>query len=361
MKILLPGQLTSGKGQRDLKTLGRVLLAVVAIAALYSVLFQVLMAYEGQEHSWASGVYWTLVTMSTLGFGDIVFTSDVGRAFSVIVLLSGMLFLLMLLPFTFVQFFYLPWTEAQAAARAPRQLPADTAGHVLLTGLGPVDAALARELQRFQVPYAVIVPDVAEALRLHDMGHRVMVGELDEPETYRRAHVERAVLVATTRSDTSNTNVAFTVREVSSTVPIIAVASAQASIDILYLAGCTHVLQLAEILGQSLARRILVRDGRSRVIGRFGDLLIAEALAADTPLVGQRVRDVRLPPGANVNVVGVWERGRFQIPGPDTEIQPHTVLVLAGARGQLEVYDQAFGVDRSSPAPVVIVGGGGRG
>ena len=33
---------------------------------------------EGREFSWWTSVYWTLVTMSTLGFGDIVFTSDLG-------------------------------------------------------------------------------------------------------------------------------------------------------------------------------------------------------------------------------------------------------------------------------------------
>lgn len=54
------------------------------------------MEREGQTHSWVSGTYWTLVVMSTLGFGDITFPSDVGRAFSVVVLLSGTIFMLVL-------------------------------------------------------------------------------------------------------------------------------------------------------------------------------------------------------------------------------------------------------------------------
>ncbi len=39
--------------------------------ALFSVLFHVLMVYEAVSHSWITGFYWTLTTMSTLGFGDI--------------------------------------------------------------------------------------------------------------------------------------------------------------------------------------------------------------------------------------------------------------------------------------------------
>jgi spermidine/putrescine transport system permease protein len=54
---------------------------------------------EGQDHSWLTGVYWTLTVMSTLGFGDITFTSDLGRLFSIVVLLSGIFMLLIVLPF----------------------------------------------------------------------------------------------------------------------------------------------------------------------------------------------------------------------------------------------------------------------
>jgi voltage-gated potassium channel len=360
MKTLsvLFARLATPKGRRDLRALGRLLLIFAALVLVYTALFQVLMEYEGQQHSWASGVYWTLVMMTTLGLGDITFTSDPGRIFSVVVLLSGFVFLLVLLPFTFINFFYVPWTEAQAAARAPRELPAETARHVVLTGLGPVDAALVSQCRRFQWSHVVVVADVAEALRLHDQGYRVMIGELDDPDTYRRARVDAAALVVTTRSDTVNTNVAFTVREVSDSVPIIAIASAEASIDILQLAGCNRVLQLPETLGQSLARRVLGRDTKSHVIGKFGELLIAEAAAADTPLVDRQLRDVRLPAPANVSVVGVWDHGRFEIAGPDTRIGPTTVLVLAGSRSQLDAYDELFGVYRLSTAPVVIIGGG---
>ena len=54
---------------------------------------------EGEQHSWITGFYWTLVVMTTLGFGDITFTSDVGRLFSILVLLSGVVLLLVMLPF----------------------------------------------------------------------------------------------------------------------------------------------------------------------------------------------------------------------------------------------------------------------
>ena len=344
--------------RRNLKELGQFLLLLLAMVAVYSVAFHYLMAWEGREYSWITGVYWTLTVMSTLGFGDITFHSDVGLLFTIVVLLSGLVFILTLLPVTFIQFFYAPWMKAQAAARAPRQVPSETRGHVVLTHYGPVDAALIKKLIQYQYSYFILVPEIAEALRLHDLDLNVVVGDLDDPETYRKVQADRAALVASTNNDVVNTNVAFTVREVSEKVPIVATAADTASVDILELAGCTRVLQLAEMMGQSLARRVIGRDAKTHVIGQFDGLLIAEASAMGTPLVGRTLRDIRLRDHVNINVAGVWERGRFETAGPDTRITPNTVLVLAGSRHQLTEYDGLFCIYRSSEEPVVILGGG---
>jgi hypothetical protein len=80
-------------------------LVLLGMIAAFSVAFHYLMAAEGREHSWITGLYWTLTVMTTLGFGDITFNSDPGRIFSIVVLVSGVIFLLILLPFTFIKFF----------------------------------------------------------------------------------------------------------------------------------------------------------------------------------------------------------------------------------------------------------------
>ena len=344
--------------RRNLRVLGQLLLVLVIMVAAYSVAFHYLMAWEGREYSWITGVYWTLTVMSTLGFGDITFHTDLGLLFSILVLLSGLVFMLILLPFTFIQFFYAPWMEAQEAARAPRQLPAQTAGHVVLTHYDPIGATLIKKLSQYQYSYTILVPEVTDALRLHDLGLRVVVGDLDDPETYQKLRIDKAALVATTHSDVINTNVAFTAREVSEQVPIVATAADSASVDILELAGCTRVLQLGEMMGHSLARRVIGRDAKTHVIGQFDGLLIAEAGAAGTPLIGRTLREIRLGDHVNINVAGVWERGRFEPAGPDTRITQNTVLVLAGSQDQLTEYDAVFCIYHASEEPVVILGGG---
>ncbi|MDB5262832.1 MAG: transport system, NAD-binding component [Adhaeribacter sp.] len=344
--------------RRNLKLLFKFLAVLLGLVLVFTVIFHLLMLREGKTYSWITGFYWTLTVMSTLGFGDITFQSDAGRFFSIVVLLSGMVFLLILFPFTFINFFYSPWMKAQEHARVPRQLPAHTNGHVVLTRYGAVTEALIKKLEQFKYPYVVLVPDLAEGLRLQELGVQVMLGDLDDPETYSRVQVEKAALVATTSTDVINTNVAFTVRSVSNQVSILSTCSFEASEDILSLAGSNHVLRLGEIMGLFLARRASGGDACSHEIGRFGRLQIAEAAVAGTPLVGSTLQETKLREQIGVSVVGVWERGNFKAAQPDTPITQTTVLVLAGSDDQIEKYNHTYRVEKKMNHPVIIIGGG---
>ncbi|MCP4629603.1 MAG: potassium channel protein, partial [bacterium] len=99
----------------------------------------------------------------------------------------------------------------------------------------------------------------------------------------------------------------------------------------------------------------------ANVIGRFDQLHIAEAPAMRTPLEGKTLNESNLREKTGITVVGIWERGRFEIPQPQTQINSSTVLLLAGSAEQLKKYDETFCVYRiyhTAGAPVLILGGG---
>ncbi|MBE0583236.1 MAG: NAD-binding protein [Desulfofustis sp.] len=348
--------------KRNVGVLSKFLAFLLSVICLYSVLFHLLMAYEGQDFSWITGLYWTLTVMTTLGFGDITFQSDVGRIFSIFVLMSGVLFLLIILPFTFIQFFYAPWLQAQEKARTPRQLPPDTEGHVLITNVDPITIRLIEYLNRRQVPYAIIIGNQQEAATLLDEGYRVIVGDLDRQATYRQTQVDKSALVVVTNDDLISTNICFTIRQVSEDVPIVTNAANKHSIDILEYSGNVSVYEFMTMLGVSLARRAFGVGQGTTVIGRFGDLLISELPVRYTSLEGKTLAQAGIRKTTGVTAIGMMEKGKFIVATPSDIINSQTILILAGTSGQLKAFDEHFAVtyQQSPDTPQVLILGGGR-
>ncbi len=344
--------------ERNIRILLKFLGLLVAMVALYSVLFHFLMMREGQQYSWITGVYWTLTVMSTLGFGDITFHTDLGRLFSIVVLLSGMVFFLIMLPFTFIQFFYAPWLEAQAHSRAPRRLPKNTRDHVILTTFDPFTRHLIERLVKHRYEYVLVIDDLHQALEIGDEKYRVVVGEPGDPQTYRNLRVEHAALLVASSGDMLNTNIAATVREVCEQVTVVATADNADSVDILQLAGATHTFQFMKLLGEALARKTLGIRIQENVIGAIDSLLVAETPVMGTTLAGKSLAESRLRETTGLNLIGLWEEGRYIAPHPDARLDAKKVLLLAGSESQLALYDRNFGVRPTLQGPVLILGGG---
>lgn len=347
--------------KQNMRVLFYFIAILIAMVTIYSILFHFLMAYEGREYSWITGFYWTLTVMTTLGFGDITFTRDVGLLFSIVVLLSGVIFMLILLPFAFIKFFFAPWMEAESKKRAPRELPPNTSDHIIMTAYDDVTAALIERLTTYNRNYVVIVENHEQAGLLFDRGIRVAAGNVDDPETFRRMRVDKAALIVATNSDEVNTNIAFTVRELNETVPIITTADSPNSIDILTMAGSSKVVEIADLIGRTFANWTMCGEFQANIVGRLDELVIAETPVINTPLVGKMVGESQLRELIGVTVVGMWERGRALVPSPDTQITNSTVLLLAGTEKQIATYDEVFSIYQMfqhAGDPVIIIGGG---
>ena len=362
MKItssLLAHFLQDTRLRKNVRTLGRYLLLIAAVVVVFSVVFHFIMwGVEGQEHSWITGLYWTLTVMSTLGFGDITFTSDLGRLFSVVVLISGIVLLLIVLPFAFIRHFYAPWLEEQIRRRAPREVPEGTTGHVILIRHDSVTSGLIERMELHDIPYFLLEPDPEAAARMDEEGLSVVVGEREAQGTYEAVRVRDARLVLANGEDTTNTNIALTVREISEEVPVAAVATDPDAVDILELSGASHVLPLKQRLGEQLASRLDVGPPRPHVIGSLGDLAVAEIPVHDSRLAGRTLDDLALRERWGLNVVGVWEHAHLEPARADTRLSERSVPVVVGPSGGIDALSRTLGGGGRSVEPVLIIGGG---
>ena len=334
---------------------------LVVVIVVFTIGFHFIMLYEGHDHSWITGLYWTLTVMSTLGFGDITFESDLGRAFSVIVLLTGIVMLLIVLPFAFIRFFYAPWLEAQIRSRVPRQLPDDTEDHVIICAQNVVSGGLVDWLKSADIDYIILEPDPQKATFAHQDGLNVMVGDIDLSKTYEAAQVKRARLIVANLNDVVNTNIALTARAVSSDVKIAAIAEDENAIDVLELSGVDHVLPIKRWLGEQLANRVNADQTGLHPIGEYESLRIAELPVLGTPLVGKTVRETQLRQETGVSIIGIWVRGKFETAAADMELTTSCVPVVMGTDEQLEQLNDLFEPYDDEEHPVLVIGGGAVG
>jgi Trk K+ transport system NAD-binding subunit len=348
------GMLLARRSQRDnLKTLCGMIGLALALVLLFTALFFVLMQLEGRDHSLVSGFYWTTTVMTTLGFGDITFIGDVGRAFSIVVMITGMLFQSVILPFVFIHFLWTPWVESHRLARIPRQVGDEVSEQVLLTQGGAQVAVLLRRLAARGVAAWVLNPDDADTAVRHDRGEQVLAGQADDPAVWRAAGVERATLAVCNRSDAENALAVLTLREVAGAITVVATADDPAMADVLRRAGADLVVQPHALVGTAMALR--ARAGiRQGLLGTLGELSVATLSAAALRAHGQTLEQLDLPARHGIQVLAIWERGR-SLPATNTHrLDQDDTLVIAGTASAIAALGEAQG----DPGHVIVAGAG---
>ena len=345
-------------GIRALVTLALVL---VVLAVTFTLMFHLLMLREGQEHSLLTGLYWTLTVMSTLGFGDVTFSGDLGRAFSMLVLLTGLAVLIFAIPTVFAEYVFKPWLNERDTHSAPRTLAEGIRGHVVICNYDAIADGLIPRLKTLGIESVVLEADMARATQLHADGVRVVCGGRSALETFRAVRTREARAVLANLGDAENTSVVLTVREVAPGTPVIALAEARDAVDILKLAGATEVVPLKQRLAQQLARRVGEGMEVAHRIGRVGGLVIAEFPIHGTKLAKRTLGATNLHEHAGVNIVAVWERGVLLPARAEHQLSENSVLVLVGTEEQLTDLDALFVIYHAHDAPVLVIGGGAVG
>jgi len=347
-----------GRAKQNLKILWYYSFFLLLLVLVYASLFRYLMLHlEGREYSFIAGVYWAITVMTTLGFGDITFHTDLGYIFAALVTISGVVFLLIILPFGLISLFLAPWIEQRLRYRPGFALPADTSDHVLIFGINPTARALIHNLESLAIPFVVITEDYQESLRLEEEeGIRVACGPVSDKKLLYRIRVASARYIFVNLSDPKNVNLCLMIRAICKT-PIAVIANDPEHLDLMHLAGANKVVSLTRILGRYLGIRATTQGALAHIIDSFGRLRIAEIPVNCTPFVGQTLEQAEIRQRTGLAVIGVLERGVFTVPSKDTVLAPSSMVVLAGTREQLTRLEQLTG-EQAEDDMIFILGHG---
>lgn len=334
-------------------------LGIMLLVATYSVIFMVLMDYEDQDQNanTPSAIYWVIITITTLGYGDIVFYSPIGRLFSVIVALSGVAILwAVIMPLIIT-----PRLEYLVRA-APSSAPKDMKGHIIISGYSPMVDTLTERLSHLDIPFLIIERSELTARSIYKR-YPTLWGDPSEREVLMRANILSARLFITNERDELDADVILSIREISD-IEIIELVSDLASSRFLSYAGASRIISPKTMLGTFLAQIASPpKDGVfPGAVRLFGELMLVELPVYPGSELERRSMTIESAEVSGSNVVAIWQEGVFQPnPSPKVKIESNSVIMAVGNIGQLSrLRDLTLGVQKEGPMIILGYGDVGR-
>lgn len=318
-----------------LRTAGLILVGVIIIGTAGY------MAIEGW--SFIDALYMTVITIATVGFGEVHKLTSAGRVFTIFLIMGGVAgagyTLGRIVEFMIEGYFTDMW-----GGRTMKKRIDQLKDHYIVCGFGRVGEQVAREFKRQGAPFIVLDNNPAVQKYLDEEDVLYIQGDAADEKVLKDAGIEKAKgLVSVVDSDADNVYVTLTARALRPDLFIIARANMESAAYKLKRAGANRVISPYSLGGRRIASMVLkpiVSDFLDTVMhGEDMELQLSELkVGAGSPLGEKTVKeaDIRRKSGAMVLSIyrqsGVFDSDLHS----ETRISEGDKLIVIGTREQLD-------------------------
>jgi len=297
--------------------------------------------------------YMTLMTLTTVGYGEVHPLSFRGRVFASVLMLIGVTTVFASIAVMGDTLVRLEMTDYFGRKRRDRMLK-DISGHYIVCGAGRVGRSVIQELLRRETTVVLVDNKVERARWATDKGVITLVGDATKDEVLKQARIETARgLVAAISSDAENVYVTLSAKVLNPQLVIAARASDDQAEEKLRRAGATTVFTPYSFIGHRLAQSLLRPH-----VASFLDVASAFRQSSDLDieieqvqigpsslLAGKTLEELRLGNAYGVIVLAVQRNtGTMQFnPAADLRIEAGDVLITMGERSKLKRLEQQMG------------------
>lgn len=349
-----------GLGNRLSKALGAVIIALT-IGTLGFWLI------SGEQASVGDCLYMTIITLSTVGYGEVIPMNGAARVFASVLIIFGMGSLIYF-GSTVVAF----WIELDMKhARRRRKMDKEInhlKKHVIICGAGTTGSHVLREIVASRTPFVLIDNDESRIRELElslELDHQkflYIVGDATEDRVLEKAGLIHAGgLVASLPSDKDNLYIILSARQSNPSLRIVARATEKDAPQKMKKAGADSVVSPNFIGGLRIASEML----RPQVV-EFLDVMLRDqsqatrieqvTLPDHSPLIGRRLAETNIRKAADVLVIAIRSSSGQYIynPGPNTVLTERAVLVVLGSMDSIIKLRAAVGTADSSITMIPI-------
>lgn len=293
--------------------------------------------------SFWEALYMTVITISTVGYREIVLPSRAGEIFTMIVIISGLATVVYVTTSVVELLLEGRLLDIMGRRRVLRELQ-DMTGHYIICGYGRVGRQVAKECLARGTSVVVIEKESAVVEACLNDGILAVNGDAAEEIMLREAGLERAAgLVTALSSDADNLFVTMTARMVRPDIYIVGRCNSDNTESKLYRAGADRAISPHNVGGRHMAALLLkpmVCDFLDVVThGELVELILEDvSVEQGAPVVGRSIRDILVEDLKGIGVLGLKRPKRdFVInPGGATVLDAGDILIVQGMPDQVK-------------------------
>lgn len=292
--------------------------------------------------------YMVMITISTVGFGEVIPLSVPGRMVTVAVMVLGV----GLAFYTAgAGFEYLLEAGSQRWRRRTMRHIDALSGHVILCGFGRVGRGTFELLRRRGTDVVVVEMDEAAAEAARENGALVVIGDATHDQALLDAGIERAdTVIACVTGDSDNLVIVLSAKALRPDVRVISRASELEWEAKLKRAGADQVVA-PPVVGSERLAALASRPSLTGIV----DVSLAEGtvefyiqevrVAAASPVAGTTIRDSGIRERSGASILAIEGPGGLELeaPTPDMVLQPDRLVVVGGTRPQVDAAVRLLG------------------
>ncbi len=314
------------------------------ISSLFFLFFLGAIGYRFTEGwDWGDCLWMVLITVSTIGFGEVQPLSPEGRIVTLLIIVAGLIFV----QFTFqkaVRLFELGYFQRVNELRFKRILR-KMKDHVILCGYGRVGQEISKQIKTQNIPIVVVENDTDRKKIAEENGLEVLFADATLDETLNLAGLNTCKsLVVTLPNDAANLYVVLSAKSIRNSVKVIARAGTEESASKLRLAGANIVVSPYIAAGRamaSMALRPIAIDFLDLLAGSECEIEEFE-LSNDISLFENSGKRTLLELGigkkSGAKILAIKEDQKLITnPGGEFLLQPGQILITFGSRDQLDI------------------------
>ncbi|PTM10565.1 MAG: potassium channel protein [Bacteroidetes bacterium] len=325
-----------------------------AIILLIALLFTGVVGFKLMtNYSWVDSLYMTVITITTVGFGEVTPLDDESKIFTIFLILTSVV--IVGFAIKVITEYIIAKNDVEEIKQKKMQKKIDgLSGHVIICGYGRNGKQAAKKLMDHKRSF-VVIEAKKETVDKHQSDMVPFVhGNANEDDILIQAGLVRAdCLISALPSDSDNVFVVLSARQINKNIRIISRASQETTYGKLKLAGANNVILPDKIGGDHMASLVVVPDllefiDKLSIVGESSiniEEVSVEKLYNTSEI--KTIRDLDLRKKTGCNVIGYKnEKGEYLInPEADHKLEPNSKIIVLGRPEQIQKLNSIYNIE----------------